>query len=106
MPLADSPWTLGKCSLKLLQSLAAALPVVASPVGMNADVLKHGQIGYGARTAPEWKEALVRLNSTPGLCVELGTAGRRVVEQEYSCRIIAGRVAAHMRAALEPGRIL
>ena len=36
MPLEDSPWSRGKCAYKLLQYMAAELPVVASPVGMNS----------------------------------------------------------------------
>ena len=50
MPLPDSPWTRGKCAFKMLQYMACAVPVVVSPVGMNADVLALGELGFGAAT--------------------------------------------------------
>jgi glycosyltransferase involved in cell wall biosynthesis len=40
MPLPDTPYTRGKCSYKLLQYAAAALPVIGSPVGANVGVLR------------------------------------------------------------------
>src|SRR5205085_11285672 len=38
-PLPDSEFTRGKCGLKLLQYMACGMPVVASPVGANCDIV-------------------------------------------------------------------
>ena len=44
MPLKDSEFQRGKCSYKMLTYMSCERPVVVSPVGMNADVLKMGML--------------------------------------------------------------
>lgn len=39
IPLPYDPWALGKCGLKLIQNMAYGLPVVASPVGINSEIV-------------------------------------------------------------------
>lgn len=57
MPLEDSSYERGKCAYKLLEYGAAGLPVVASPVGVNARILAAS--GNAApSTASEWYDAL------------------------------------------------
>lgn len=93
MPLPDDPWTRGKCSFKMLQYMAAGLPVVVSPVGMNRQVLEKGQVGFAAQTPDEWYDALETLYQNPSLRHTLGQTGRRVVEQFFSVDILAERLA-------------
>ncbi len=38
----DDLWSRGKCGLKVLQYMAAGLPVVANPVGVQAEMVCHG----------------------------------------------------------------
>jgi glycosyltransferase involved in cell wall biosynthesis len=64
--------------------MAAGLPVVATPVGMNCEMVVHGETGYLAETPDEWAEAIFRLAADPLLRQRLGQAGRRLVEAEYS----------------------
>ena len=61
MPLDDGEWERGKCAFKMLQYMAAGVAVVASPVGMNRDILQQDDIGFGARNGDEWAESLVML---------------------------------------------
>jgi glycosyltransferase involved in cell wall biosynthesis len=91
MPLADSPWARGKCAYKLLQYMAAGLPVVASPVGMNVRVVDHGRNGLLAADRAEWLAALERLLRDADLAAKLGLAGRETVEAEYAYPRQAGR---------------
>jgi glycosyltransferase involved in cell wall biosynthesis len=84
MPLDDSEWARGKCSYKMLAYMAAYLPVVVSPVGMNNEVLAHGEIGYGVSMTAEWVAALSTLIENQVLRLRMGRAGRKIVEAEYS----------------------
>ena len=99
MPLEDSPWARGKCSFKMLQYMACGLPVVVSPVGMNADVLKLGEIGGGADTVAEWVEELVHLVEDDAARVRLGRNGRQIAEREFSVASLAPRFAGYLRSA-------
>lgn len=99
MPLEDSPWARGKCSFKMLQYMACGLPVVVSPVGMNADVLKLGEIGSAAEAVDEWAEALVHLVEDETTRVRLGMNGRQIVEREFSVAGLAPRFAGYLHSA-------
>ncbi len=89
--LPDDLWSRGKCGLKVLQYMAAGLPVVANPVGVQAELVRHGETGYLATTADEWAEAVARLASDPPLRRRMGEAGRRRVVAEYSVAVGARR---------------
>lgn len=89
MPLPDNLWAWGKCGYKLIQYLASGVPVVASPVGLNLDIVREGKNGYFAATAEEWAEKLGILLSSPTLARELGEYGREDVERRYSLRAYA-----------------
>ncbi len=83
----DDRWSRGKCGLKLLQYHAAGLPVVANPVGVQADMVADGVTGYQATTADEWAAAVKRLAADATLRKTLGAAGRRQVEAKYSVAV-------------------
>ena len=93
MPLEDSVWARGKCSFKMLTYMASGVPVVASPVGMNAEVLGLGEIGFGAATRDEWIEALDVLLSDEEKAREMGARGREVAVRYFSVEALAPRLA-------------
>ncbi len=95
-PLPDNPWTRGKCAFKVLQYMAASLPVIASPVGANRDVIVDGETGILAGSAEQWREAIEKL-SDRALRMQMGAAGRRRVEAEYAEPVIVERVLATLR---------
>jgi glycosyltransferase involved in cell wall biosynthesis len=96
----DDPWSRGKCGLKVLQYQAAGLPVVANPVGVQADLVRDGATGFQATTTEEWVAAVQRLAADAALRDRLGSAGRREVEAGYSVEAGAARwVAALTRFA-------
>lgn len=97
MPLTDAPWERGKCSYKLIQYMACGKPVVASPVGMNVDVVRDGINGFLASGADEWYEALALLLSDAEQRAEMGRRGRAIVEERYCMQVTAPKLAAMLR---------
>ncbi|MFT7464101.1 MAG: glycosyltransferase involved in cell wall biosynthesis [Pseudohongiellaceae bacterium] len=93
MPLPDNEWSRGKCALKLLQYMAAGLPVVASPVGVNADLVQHGVNGLLAGDSPGWEASVGQLADDAELRASLGEAGRQTVISDFSLGMGAEMVA-------------
>lgn len=87
MPLIDAPWERGKCGYKLIQYMACGKPVVASPVGVNRQIVAHGENGFLAENEEEWFMGLNRLLDDPNLRARMGLAGRRRVEVDYDVRV-------------------
>jgi glycosyltransferase involved in cell wall biosynthesis len=83
----DDDWSRGKCGLKLLQYMAAGLPIVANPVGVQSELVRHGENGFLAETEEEWIEAISWLRNDPDLRRRMGLAGRRRVEEEFSLNV-------------------
>jgi glycosyltransferase involved in cell wall biosynthesis len=99
MPLPDAPWERGKCGYKLIQYMAAWLPVVASPVGANKDIVVDGVTGLLAATDADWVAALRRLHDDPVQRRQMGIAGRLRAEQRYSLAVAAPRLVELLRWA-------
>jgi glycosyltransferase involved in cell wall biosynthesis len=97
MPLEDSAWARGKCSFKLLTYMSCGVPVVASPVGMNAEVLAAGG-GIGPRRWEDWSDALSGLLGSEDCRRRLGQRGRQAVLERYSLRAIAPRLAGILKS--------
>jgi glycosyltransferase involved in cell wall biosynthesis len=104
MPLTDTPWARGKCGYKLIQYMACGLPVVASPVGVNAHIVEHGVNGFLASSEAEWRTALALLLSNAELRRQMGSEGRRKVEREYSLQTWGPRVAGMLRGVARAGQ--
>ncbi|WP_197076455.1 glycosyltransferase family 4 protein [Luteimonas sp. FCS-9] len=98
MPLAQTAWELGKCGYKLIQYMACGLPVVASPVGANAQLVRDGENGLLATGLDDWATALRTLVDDPALRTRMGASGRRDVEAHYCLQVRAPRLIALLQA--------
>ncbi len=83
MPLIDEPFERGKCGYKLIQYMACCKPVVASPVGVNCELIESDVNGFLAENPQAWLDPLLRLLENPLLRKTLGDAGRKKVEAQY-----------------------
>lgn len=101
MPLPDTPWERGKCGFKIIQYMAAGLPVIASPVGVNSEIVDHGISGFLASNTKEWVKYLGILKSDPELRRTMGVAGRGIVEEKYSLEMVAPKLVSILKEAAE-----
>ena len=88
MPLSDNSWEKGKCGFKIIQYFACGIPVVASPVGANNQIVEHGKNGFLANTKEEWIEYINFFKKNP---VELKTYGlnaKNKANEMYSTEIL------------------
>jgi glycosyltransferase involved in cell wall biosynthesis len=92
MPLADEPWERGKCGYKLVQYMACGKPVVASAVGANRDIVRHGIDGFLADSPGQWREALATILARSDRGASLGHEGRRRVEGHYALQGVLPRL--------------
>lgn len=83
MPLEDDEWSRYKCGLKLLQYMALGIPAVASPVGVNAEIIDQGENGFCADSSEAWYTSLEQLLTSPELRKQIGLSGRKTVEEEF-----------------------
>jgi len=91
MPVDDNPFARGKCGYKLIQYMACGLPVVASPVGVNTEIVDHGISGFLAETPEDWRKYLGLILSNPQHARKMGEAGRRKFEARYSLQVVGPR---------------
>jgi hypothetical protein len=80
MPLPDTDYTRAKAGFKLLQYMAAGLPVVASPIGINRELVERSGGGLLADSPKAWEASLAALARDPELRSALGQRGRSFVE--------------------------
>lgn len=105
MPLDDSPFSQGKCGLKILMYQAAGLPVVCSPVGANRDLVRENETGLFARSSDDWFDRLRRLVADPGLAARIGERGRSAVREHYEASAIGRRLADLVEEAARGGAV-
>jgi glycosyltransferase involved in cell wall biosynthesis len=88
MPLDDTPWNWGKCGLKLIQYMAVGAATIASPIGVNQEIILDGQTGFLAKTNEDWIEYLGRLIENEKLRIMMGEQGVIRVKKIYSIQSV------------------
>ena len=91
-------------SLTLLEAMARGIPVIATRVGGNAEVVMDGETGFlvGTRAPTELAAAMVRLVRDPREGLRLGLAGRARVERHFDVRRMVADYEAHYTADAHP----
>lgn len=102
MPLdADREWNRYKCGFKLIQYMAVGTPAVASPVGVNRDLVRHGENGFLADSSVQWESCLETLLRDPELRKRMSVAARRIVEEGYSLDVCLPRLIQALEQAVD-----
>jgi glycosyltransferase involved in cell wall biosynthesis len=107
MPLREDEWSKYKCGLKLLQYMALGIPGVASPVGVNSEIIQSGTNGYLASDDETWIQGLHSLVTDPVRRQSMGELARKTVEERYSLdanvpRLATALIEAHRRVTERP----
>ena len=90
----------GGTRLKIFEGLAMRKAVVSTTVGAEGLPLVDGRHFLCADTPTDFTRAVVSLLQEPGRRKELGTAGRRLVEDQYSWARVAREFEARCEEAL------
>ena len=98
MPLSDTLWNRGKCAYKILLYMGCGLPVVASPVGMNSEVLAMTECGFAASGIDEWVYSVDLLISDETKRRTLGKNGRALVSRRFSVDAVVPELAKELLA--------
>jgi glycosyltransferase involved in cell wall biosynthesis len=98
MPLEDNEFTRGKGGYKILQYMAMGLPSVASPVGVNSEILTEGETGYLCQTNAQWFEALNRLIQDDQMRQLMGRKARQRAVEKYSYEANTPKLLASLNA--------
>jgi len=101
MPLPDDPWERGKCGYKLIQYMACGKPVIASPVGVNNDIVESGINGYLAHDEDEWVEAFRAIHDYPNMALKMGKQNREKIEKSYCIQVVANEIEALLRSIVK-----
>jgi glycosyltransferase involved in cell wall biosynthesis len=101
-PTPEDRWTLGKCGFKIVQYMAAGLPVIASPVGANREIVRPNETGFLPENPTEWSETIAALAGDAPTRQALGAAGRRRVEEYFSIETAAAVWASLLRGDMFP----
>jgi len=90
-PLPDDRFTKGKCSFKVLEYACAGIPVVASPVGTNADYIRDNVTGFLATDKSQWIDSISTLIEKPDLRQTMGSAAREMAA-DFDVAVIGKRL--------------
>jgi glycosyltransferase involved in cell wall biosynthesis len=83
MPLPDNEWTRAKAGYKLLLYMSAGLAVIASPVGINKEIIVNGETGFLAQNQDDWVKYFIQLCDDPLLRNTMGARGRDLVRARF-----------------------
>ena len=86
LPLENDQHTRGKCGLKGLQYMACGAVPVASAVGYNRELVRHGEDGFLVERPGQWAEFVGLLADDEDLRRRMAEAGRAKVEDRYDVR--------------------
>jgi len=84
MPLQDDPWSRGKCGFKLVQYMSCKKPVIASPVGINKEIVENRLNGFLVKTLHEWFDAFEKLYLERSLMCNMSEINFRKIQEEFN----------------------
>lgn len=84
MPLSSNKWAKGKCGFKALQYMSLGIPTIASPVGVNLDIIEEGQNGFLCDSEEEWLQALTFLLKKEENRTNMSESAKQKIQNNFS----------------------
>jgi len=91
--MPDDPWSKGKCGLKVIQYMAASLPVVVTDTGVHSEIIENNKSGFLVNNKSEWINALSVLIEDKNLRETMGLKGFEIANEKYSLKITSQNMA-------------
>jgi glycosyltransferase involved in cell wall biosynthesis len=98
VPLTDDEWSRGKCAYKVLLYMSHGIPVIASPVGVKATLIKNGINGLLASSQEEWIDSIRLLCEDRALRRKIGNSGYEAFLSDYTYDAVSARLAAMLKS--------
>jgi len=93
-PTPEDRWTLGKCGFKIVQYMAAGLPVIASPVGANREIVRPNETGFLPKSPTQWIETIAELAGkieNPYQLQKMPSSALQETVRKYNAFVDAGK---------------
>jgi glycosyltransferase involved in cell wall biosynthesis len=87
-PMPENNWTKGKCALKVIQYMAAGLPVISTTSGVNGRIVENNITGYISDNYNKWPDLIQKLNFNKQNLNQMGNAGRYIVSTEFDINLV------------------
>jgi len=84
MPLTNEEYSKAKGGYKILQYMAAGIPTIASPIGINTEIIEQGVTGLLATTQEDWKNSFLLFIKNKQLILDYGKNARNIAVSKYS----------------------
>ena len=84
MPLYDTKWEQGKCGFKIIQYMSLKIPVIASPIGVNSEIIEDNVNGMLAITEDDWYNKILLLMNDHKFYKKLSNEGYNTIEKDFS----------------------
>lgn len=83
MPLPETDFAKGKGGYKLFLYMAAGVPVITSPVGINREIVQDGLNGLYATDTEDWERQILKLAGDKQLRERIGKSGMNAAKEKY-----------------------
>lgn len=91
-PLLPNEFNQFKCGFKALEYMATGIPVVSSPIAINAEIVSNAEEGWHAGSKDEWISSISHLIENADVRRKMGLKGRKKVESSFNVAKIAEQI--------------
>ena len=96
-PMTDDLWTQGKCGLKVLQYIAAGLPVISSSAGVNKEMVIDQVTGHLINQPEDWSPAIIDLYNRRKALPEMNLQAQKILTENYTVETVYQKISSCLK---------